>query len=93
MERALVNIRWFPYVIPDNMLSAGEESDEQTQAYRKKVNAEEANPASGAAGRPRNDGGAKADFRVRFGGDFCLGSRGYDYRGGCYGGSYGGGRR
>ena len=36
VERALVNIRWFPYVIPDNMLSAGEESDEQTQAYRKK---------------------------------------------------------
>ena len=58
-----------------------------------KMNAEEANLALGAAGRPRQDGGAKADFRVRFGGDFCLESRGYDYRGGCYGGSYGGGRR
>jgi hypothetical protein len=57
------------------------------------MNAEEANPASGAAGRPRKDGGAKADFRVRFGGGFCLESRGYDYRGGCYDGSYGGGRR
>ena len=35
VERALVNIRWYPYVIPDNMLSASEESDEQTRAYRK----------------------------------------------------------
>jgi hypothetical protein len=34
--RTLVNIRWLPYVIPDSMLSAGEESDEQTHAYRKK---------------------------------------------------------
>ena len=33
---ALVNVRGLPYVIPDSMPSAGEESDEQTHAYRKK---------------------------------------------------------
>ena len=77
--RTLVNIRWLPYVIPDSMLSAGEESDEQTHAYRKnQMNAEEANPARGVAGRPRKGCGAKAGF----GGDFCFESRGYDYCGG-----------
>ena len=59
----------------------------------RKMNAEEADPARGAAGRPRQDGGASANFRVRVGGgNFCF-ERGYDYRGGCDGGSYGGGRR
>jgi hypothetical protein len=33
---ASVNIGWLPHVIPDSMLSAGEESDEQTRAYQKK---------------------------------------------------------
>jgi hypothetical protein len=33
---APVNIGWLPHVIPDSMLSAGEESDEQTRVYRKK---------------------------------------------------------
>jgi hypothetical protein len=59
----------------------------------RKMNAEEADPARGAAGRSRKDGGANADFRVPFGGDFCFESSGYDYCGGRYGGSYGGGRR
>ena len=37
------------------------------------MNAEEAAPARGAAGRPRQDGGASADFRVRVGGaNFCF---------------------
>jgi hypothetical protein len=31
----MVNVRGLPCVIPDNMLSAGEESDEQTRAYQK----------------------------------------------------------
>ena len=58
------------------------------------MNAEEADPARGAAGRPRQDGGASANFRVRVGGgNFYFESGGYNYRGGCDGGSYGGGRR
>jgi hypothetical protein len=37
------------------------------------MNAEEATPARAAAGRPRRDGGASADFRVRVGGgNFCF---------------------
>jgi hypothetical protein len=73
----------------------GEESDEQTRAYRKnQMNAEEADPAREAAGRLRQDGGASANFRVRVsGGNFCFESGGFDYRGGCDGGSHGGGRR
>jgi hypothetical protein len=60
----------------------------------RKMNAEEADPARGAAGRPRQDGGASATFRVRVGdGNFCFESGGYDYRSGCDGASYGGGRR
>ena len=33
---AMVNVRGLPYVIPYSMPPAGEESDEQTRAYRKK---------------------------------------------------------
>jgi hypothetical protein len=59
----------------------------------RKMNAEEAVPTRGAAGRPRQDGGASPDFRVRVGGgNFCF-EGGYYYRGGCEGGSYGGSRR
>jgi len=77
------------------MPPTGKESDEQTRALTgRKLNAEESNPARGAAGRPRQDGGAKADFRVRFGGfNFGFESSGHYYRGGCDGGSSGGGRR
>ncbi len=58
------------------------------------MNTEEADSARGAAGRPRQDEGASVNFRVRVGGgNFCFESGGYDYRGGCDGGSYGGGRR
>ena len=76
------------------MPPTGEESDEQIRALTgRKMNAEEADPARGAAGRPRQDGGASANFRVRVGGgNFCFES-GYYYRGGCDGGSYGSGRR
>ena len=57
------------------------------------MNAEEADPAGGAAGRPRQDGGANANIRIRVsGGNFCFES-GYDYPGGCDGGSYSSGRR
>jgi hypothetical protein len=91
---AMVNVRQLPYVIPHSMPPTGEESDEQTRAYRKEeMNAEEADPARGAAGRPRQDGGASPDFLVRVGGNFCFESGGYYYRGGCDGGSYGSGRR
>ena len=39
----------------------------------RKMNAEEADPARGAAGPPRQDGGASANFRFRVGGgNFCL---------------------
>jgi hypothetical protein len=51
------------------------------------MNADEVDPARGAAGRPRQDGGASANFRVRVGGG------NFYYRGGCDGGSYGSGRR
>ena len=58
------------------------------------MNAEEAVPACRAAGRPRQDGGTSANFRVRVGGgNFYFESGGYNYRGGCDGGSYGGERR
>jgi hypothetical protein len=59
------------------------------------MNAEEADPARGAvAGRPRQDGGASANFRVRVGGgNFYFESGGYNYSGGCDGGSCGGDRR
>ena len=75
------------------MPPTGKESDEQTRALTgRKLNAEESNPARGAAGRPRQDGGASANFRVRVsGGNFCFESGGFDYRGGCGGGSQGGG--
>jgi hypothetical protein len=33
---AMVNVRGLPYVIWDSMPPTGEESDEQTRAYRKK---------------------------------------------------------
>ncbi len=33
---ARVNVRGLPYVIPDSMPPTGEESDEQSRAYRKK---------------------------------------------------------
>jgi hypothetical protein len=91
---AMVNVQRLPSVIPHSMPPTGEVSDEQTRAYRKnQMNAEEADPARGAAGRPRQDGGASADFRVRVGGgNFCF-EGGYYYRGGCEGGSYGSGRR
>jgi len=89
----MVNVRGLPYVIPDSMPPDGEESDEQTTLTGRKMNAEEAGPARGAAGRPRQHDGAGANFRVRVGrGNFSLES-GHDYRGGCDGGSYGGGRR
>jgi hypothetical protein len=75
------------------MPPTGEESDEQTRAYGRKMNAEEADPACGAADRPRQDEGASVNFRVRVGGgNFCF-EGGYYYRGGCEGGSYGGDRR
>jgi hypothetical protein len=58
------------------------------------MNVEEADSARAAAGRPRQDGGAHANFRVRIGdGRFCFESGGYDYRDGCDDGSYGSGRR
>jgi hypothetical protein len=57
------------------------------------MNAEEADPDPGAAGRPRQDGGASANFRVRVGGGNFCSEGGYDYRGGCEGSSYGSGRR
>jgi hypothetical protein len=34
---AIVNVRGLPYVIRDSMPPIGEESDEQTRAYRKDV--------------------------------------------------------
>jgi hypothetical protein len=49
---ALLNVRGLPYVLPHSMPPIGEESDEQTRAYRmNQMNAEEAGPARGAAGR------------------------------------------
>jgi hypothetical protein len=43
---AMVNVQRLPYVIPHSMPPTGEESDEQTRAYRKnQMNAEEADPA------------------------------------------------
>jgi hypothetical protein len=36
----------------------------------RKMNAEEADPARGATGRPRQDGGASANFRVRVSGGY-----------------------
>jgi hypothetical protein len=91
----MVNVRGLPYVVPDNMEPTGKECEEQTRALPgRKMNAEEADPARGAAGRPRQDGGTSANFRVRVGGGkFCFESGGFDYRGGCDGGSHGGGRR
>jgi hypothetical protein len=91
----MVNVRGLPYVVPDNVPPPGKESDEQTRALTgRKLNAEEADPARGAAGRPRQDGGASPNFRVRVsGGNFWFESGGFDYRGGCDGGSHGGGRR
>jgi hypothetical protein len=100
----VVNIRGLPYVIPDSVPPAGEESEEQNRAYRKKDERRGSGPGSGSgsgsgpwsAGRPRRDGGASADFRadfcVRVGGNFCF-EGGYDYRGDRDGGSSGGGRR
>src|SRR3712207_4619844 len=45
---------------------SGEESDEQIPALTaRKMNAEEADPARGAADRPRQDGGASVNFRDR----------------------------
>ena len=58
------------------------------------MNAEEADPARGAAVVSRSAGGASANFRVRIGGgNFCFESGGYAYRSGCDSASYGGGRR
>ena len=51
-------------------------------------------PARAAANRPPQDGGASARSRFRVGeGNCCFESGGYNYRGGCDGGSHGGGRR
>ena len=76
--------------------AAGEESEEQNRDYRKKDERRGSGSGSGSgpwsAGRPRRDGGASADFRVRVGGNFCF-EGGYDYRGDRDGGSSGGGRR
>jgi hypothetical protein len=39
----------------------------------RKMNAEEADPASETAGRPRQDGGTNANIRIRVsGGNFCF---------------------
>jgi hypothetical protein len=64
---AMVNVRGLPCVIPDNMLSAGQESDEQTRAYQKRDESwgSGSNPWSR---RARQDGGASARFRSRVGG-------------------------
>ena len=57
----------------------------------RKMNAEEADPASETAGRPRQDGGTNANIRIRAsGGNFCFESGGFDYRDG---GRCGGGGR
>ena len=57
------------------------------------MNAEEADPASETAGRPRQDGGTNANIRIRVsGGNFCFESGGFDFRGNCDGGSHGGRR-
>jgi hypothetical protein len=77
-----VNVRWLPFVIPGSMSRNGEESDEQTHAYRNKMYAEEADPVRGAASLPRQGDG-----------NLCFESGGFNYRGGCDGGSYVGGRR
>ena len=50
---AMVNVRGLPYVVPDSMSPNGEESDEQTRAYRK-------TPAVGDSG----DTAATARLRV-----------------------------
>jgi hypothetical protein len=64
------------------VLPAGEESDEQNRAYRKKDER-----------RGSGSGPWSADFRLRVGGgNFCF-EGGYDYRGGRDGGSSGGSRR
>jgi hypothetical protein len=91
----MVKVRGLPYVILYSMPLTGKESDEQTRAIiGRKMNAEGADPARGAAGRPRQDGGANANFRVRVGdGRFCFESGGHDYRDGCDDGNYGSGRR
>ncbi len=92
MVPAVVNVRGIQYVIPDSVQPAAcEERDEKTRAYRKKD--ERRGGGSGPWNRrPRRDGGASANFRIRVGGNFCF-EGGYDYRGGCDGGSSGGGRR
>jgi hypothetical protein len=92
---AVVNVRELLYVIWGSMSRAGEERVMSRPALTgRKMNAEKADPARGAAGRPRRDGGASANLRVRVGGgNFCFEGSGYDYRGGCDGGSSGGGRR
>jgi hypothetical protein len=51
---AMVNVRGLPYVIPDSVPPAGEESEEQTLRSRtaltgRKINAEEAAPAAAPA--------------------------------------------
>ena len=57
-----MNIRWFPHVIPDSMLSAAKRVMSRPTLTGSELNAEEADPARGVAGRPRKDGGAKAEF-------------------------------
>src|SRR5215212_4690770 len=89
---AVVNVRGLQYVIPDSVQPTGKERDEQTRAYRKKD--ERRGGGSGPWNRrPRREGGASANFRVLVGANFCFEGGGYDYRGGCDGGSSGGGRR
>jgi hypothetical protein len=52
----MVNVRGLPYVIRYSMPPTGKESDEQTRALTgRKLNAEESDPARGAAGRPRQE--------------------------------------
>src|SRR5215212_805006 len=70
---AVVNVRGLLYVIPDSMPPTGEESEEQTRAYRKKDERRGSGSGPWSAGRARRDGGASADFRVRVGGgNFCF---------------------
>jgi hypothetical protein len=79
----MVNVWGLLYVIPDSMPPTGEESEEQTRAYRKKDERRGSGSGPWSAGRARRDGGASANFRVRVGGgNFCFESGGYDYRGG-----------
>jgi len=47
----MVNVRQLPYVIPDSMSPTGEESDEQTRAYRRVPAVGDSGSAAAAAGQ------------------------------------------